>query len=377
MAGRRIGSIEQLRGVAAMGVVVCHAVGQFYGITRYSHGPIRLLGWSGQIGVALFFVISGFCIRLPLARARAEDTGARLDVKPYLAHRALRILPPYWLAVVASILVGMIAPIGLLDGDHRPLDIAMHALALHSLLPSTFTHINGVFWTISLEVQFYVAYLLFANRRAGWRTGLALVILSIAVYGAASLAFPVPNPWRQIGQEILFATFWQWYLGAILADAFVRWAPKPPSGLPGAALVWAARIAAIGACLLLGMGDPVLLQVHLTYWALPFAATALVASFLAPARPWAPPGLLSRTLSALGRISYSLYLFHPVVLGLVVLGLHKALLPAGGGVALTLAGSVLVAWISYRLIERPLLRLKARQPPTVEADSAPWSAAAE
>ncbi len=360
-----------------MGVVVCHAFGQFDGVTRYSDGPIRLLGWCGQIGVALFFVISGFCIRLPLARARAQDAGARLDVKPYLAHRALRILPPYWLAIALSIVVGLIMPIGLLDGDHRPLDVLLHALALHTLWPPAFASINGVFWTIGLEVQFYVAYLLFANRRAGLPTGLGLVIPAVAVYGAASLAFPVPSPWRQIGQELVFATFWQWYLGAVLADAYVRWRPAPPSSLGGVALVWAARIAAVGACLLLGMGDPVLLQVHLTYWALPLAATAMLASFLAPAGPWATPGLLSRVLSLLGRVSYSLYLLHPVVLGLVVLGLQKAVLPAGGGIPLTLAGSVLAAWVSYRLIERPLLRLKARQPSTViDNDPAGVSAAA-
>ena len=98
---RRIDNIERLRGLAALGVVLCHVIGQFYGVTRYSPGPERLVGWAGQVGVAVFFVVSGFCIRLPMARALAADSGARLDVRRYLHRRARRILPPYWIAIAA------------------------------------------------------------------------------------------------------------------------------------------------------------------------------------------------------------------------------------------------------------------------------------
>ena len=80
-------------------------IGQFYGVTRYSAGPERLIGWAGQIGVAVFFVVSGFCVRLPMARALAADPNARLDVRRYLHRRARRILPPYWIAIAASIVL--------------------------------------------------------------------------------------------------------------------------------------------------------------------------------------------------------------------------------------------------------------------------------
>ncbi|MEI9891675.1 MAG: acyltransferase [Caulobacteraceae bacterium] len=132
---RRIDNIERLRGLAALGVVLCHAIGQFHGVTRFNTGPERLIGWAGQVGVAVFFVVSGFCIRLPMARALAADPRARLDVRRYLNHRARRILPPYWIAIGLSIAVGLVSPIPLLDGHHGLIDVGLHMAGLHTLLP--------------------------------------------------------------------------------------------------------------------------------------------------------------------------------------------------------------------------------------------------
>jgi peptidoglycan/LPS O-acetylase OafA/YrhL len=347
MSQRKIIGIDQLRGVAALGVAVCHIAGAFYGVDRYSPGPVRLFGWAGQVGVALFFVISGFCIRLPLARARAADSAVRLDLGDYLSHRAWRILPPYWLAIGVAVVVGAFSPVFPLDGTHRPLDIALHLVGLHTLWPASFASINGVFWTIGLEMQFYLAYLLFANRpiRPGMVAG--LLVLALLVYGAASKAFPTPSPWRSVGQVSMPAMIWQWALGAMLADAYVR---RPPV-LPAWAS-WSATAGAVLLCLVLGLGDPVVLQVHLTYWLLPFACALVVASVL-PRR--GDGGRLGRPLAFCGRISYSLYLFHPAAIALVYLAVHRDLLPGWAGAPLSLAGALLLAWAGYGLIERPVL----------------------
>jgi peptidoglycan/LPS O-acetylase OafA/YrhL len=362
---RRIANIERLRGLAALGVVLCHALGQFYGVTRYSPGPERLLGWAGQVGVAVFFVVSGFCIRLPMARALAGDPAARLDMGRYLHRRARRILPPYWIAIAASIAVGLISPIGLLDGSHGLLNVGLHLVGLHTLWPQSFTSINGVFWTIGLEIQFYLAYLLLANRPATPAKGVALLLIAVAGYGAASLAFPNPSPWRIVGQEFVLVTLWQWYIGAVLADLYVRHA----SAFAGVArgLAWAARIAAFAALFALGLTNPVAAQVHLTYWALPFAALAAVAAALVGRQP-AGKG----ALDALGQASYSLYLLHPAVLGLVVLAAHAWGWPAWLSAGAAILGACAAALLSYRLVERPFMAKRA--PPGAVA---PAAAAAE
>jgi peptidoglycan/LPS O-acetylase OafA/YrhL len=348
MDSRRIANIERLRGLAALGVVLCHALGQFYGFTRYSPGPERLLGWAGQVGVAVFFVVSGFCIRLPMARALTGDPGARLNVRRYLERRARRILPPYWMAIAVSIAVGLVSPIGLLDGGHGPLNIGLHLVGLHTLWPRSFTSINGVFWTIGLEIQFYLAYLLLANRPATPAKGLALLVLALAAYGAASLAFPNPSPWRGVGQEFVLATLWQWYIGAVLADLYVRHASAFAAVPRG--LAWAGRIAAFAALFALGLGDPVVAQVHLTYWALPFAALAAVAAALLGRQP----GRIG-PLDALGQASYSLYLLHPAVLGLVVLAAKAGGWPPLAGALTAILAAIAAALLSYRFVERPFL----------------------
>jgi len=361
MEQRRIASIEQLRGLAALGVVLCHVAGQFFGVDRYSAGPIKLLGWSGQVGVALFFVISGFCIRLPLARARVQNPAARLDVKDYLAHRALRILPPYWLAIALSIGVAQVAATGLVGGSHGPFDVLIHAVGLQTLSPTSLNSINGVFWTISLEIQFYLAYLVLANRAARLHTALLLLVLGVAIYGAASFVFPHSSPWRTVGQVFVLATFWQWYLGVVLADLYVREGPRTGPAL----LVWGARIAAAAICFGLGLIDPVVAGVHLTYWALPIAAALVAASFLVrPAR--ARSSALAQAVGLTGKASYSLYLLHPIAIAVTALAVREANLPSWIGAALAVIAALLAAFAGYRLIERPLLGAKRRFGSTVQ-----------
>ena len=356
MRNHRIANIDRLRGLAAVGVVLCHVAGQFFGVTRFSPGPERLVGWAGQVGVAVFFVVSGFCIRLPLAQARDRRAEAKLDVREYLQRRALRILPPYWLAIAVSIAAGLLAPIPLLDGRHGAPDIVLHLLGLHTLSPATFGSINGVFWTIGLELQFYMAYLLVAHRPASLGLGGALLALGLGVYAAAALVLPPWSPWRPVAESSMPATLWQWYLGAVLADAYVRKRPRTPPGPRRAAGLWGARLAAGGLCLALGLADPVVLRVHLVAWALPFAAAALTASLLARPAQDGAPGPVSAVLGFFGRVSYSLYLFHPAALALAALAVGRGAAPGWSAAPLALAASVLLAWGGYRLVERPFLR---------------------
>src|SRR5581483_4819865 len=61
----------------------------------------------GNHGVDLFFVLSGFCLSYPtLAKLRTEGT-ASFEIARYAAHRLVRIVPPYWLAIAATLLFGL------------------------------------------------------------------------------------------------------------------------------------------------------------------------------------------------------------------------------------------------------------------------------
>ncbi len=355
---RKIANIERLRGLAALAVVICHIGGHFYGFTRISPGPEKLFGWLGQFGVAVFFVISGLCIRLPEARALAGGGVVRLDVREYLIRRFLRIAPPYWIALFASIAVGALIKTELIDGAGSPFDVVSHLLLLHTLAPSTFLGTNGVFWTIGLEVHFYLAYILFANRPAKVWTAAALLVLALVVFGAASKLLATGNPWRIVGQELFLTSFWQWYLGALIAD----WALKQPRAAAAPPL-WTARIAAVILTLGLGLFDPMLGPMHLRDWLLPFGAAAIVALFVMRPVDAGEDSNLLEPLNALGRASYSLYLFHPVALSLAAFAIMSRGWSTGAGAALCLILALMLAGASYRLIEKPLLAWRRRLRP--------------
>ena len=106
----RLRGIDALRGVAALGVVVYHAVEQGRHVlpSNFLEYPVRLVqvGSSfGYIGVFLFFVISGFCIHLQWARAKAAGTEPDIRFAPFWKRRLRRLYPPYIIALLLYLLL--------------------------------------------------------------------------------------------------------------------------------------------------------------------------------------------------------------------------------------------------------------------------------
>ena len=101
----RLRSIDALRGIAAMGVVVYHCIGigpylqsRFF-LVRYPVQLIQLTSSFGYIGVFLFFVISGFCIHLQWARAQASGVTPTIHFGSFWKRRIRRLYPPYIIAL--------------------------------------------------------------------------------------------------------------------------------------------------------------------------------------------------------------------------------------------------------------------------------------
>src|SRR4030095_7476129 len=96
----RLRSIDALRGIAAMGVVLYHAIEQSGKILpdnflRYAVKLVQLVSSFGYIGVFLFFVISGFCIHLQWARAHAAGVQTTIPFGAFWKRRIRRLYPPY------------------------------------------------------------------------------------------------------------------------------------------------------------------------------------------------------------------------------------------------------------------------------------------
>ncbi|MEM7729812.1 MAG: acyltransferase [Pseudomonadota bacterium] len=346
---RRLESVQGLRAVAAIMVVVFHAAAvwrEMTGVGGYT-GP-----WDrGWAGVDLFFVISGFVmVWVAGERPAGAGTAAR-----FLVDRATRIYPLWWIycAVMAAYFLaayGQPASPVLSDVPWRDFVLSM------ALWPQETMPVLSVGWTLTFELAFYAlfaALLLLPSRvrpyaLAGW----AVVLIGAAL---TSPAPTFPDSWSG---TLLHPLCLEFLFGAAVAYAMRRWTMGDTAGK--GLLAVGAILVALAVALPLSSGgvDRVWL------YGLP---AALV---LAGAVAWERAGTmrLPKRLLRIGDASYTLYLSH-----LLVLLVFKRVLASAGfdqvagpvlfaafvvaGTAVCVAASL---WLHDRL-ERPLLRI-ARAP---------------
>jgi peptidoglycan/LPS O-acetylase OafA/YrhL len=361
--------LDGLRALAAVYVVMFHAVLGFSG--QNLTGSLRLLRRAfafGHEAVAIFIVLSGYCLMLPVVR-RTPD---RLQVAflPFMRRRALRILPPYFVALGGSLLLMAGVPALGVRGSGTIWDdsfpgfergaILSHLLLVHNWSPLWSVQINGPLWSVATEWQIYFCFpLLLLPLWQRW--GMFAALLGALLVGYAPLllapaAAQSAIPWYlvlfELGMLAAALGFWP--------DArCARWRARAPWGAITAA-AWAA-------CALLSNALAGFWFSHkpLTDLLVGLAtATLLVRLTSRAAQLGAARGLLlrlleTRSLVLLGHFSYSLYLTHLPVVALCCFALRPLGLSAG---AFTLwlallggAASLLVAYAFHRAVERPFM----------------------
>jgi len=217
----RLRGIDALRGAAALGVVLYHAVeqGDKFLPNNLLQYPVRLVQFGasfGYIGVFLFFVISGFCIHLQWARAKAAGVEPEIRFGAFWKRRIRRLYPPYVITLLLFLLLTAFT-VGINVTQFFVYDLGMHLLMLHNLDPNTCYTINGVFWTLAIEEQLYLAYflLLFIRMRWGWGVTIAVCLFarlawmgfSHVVWLKTGVGIPVP--------EAAASHWFTWALGAL------------------------------------------------------------------------------------------------------------------------------------------------------------------
>jgi peptidoglycan/LPS O-acetylase OafA/YrhL len=327
--------IEGLRGVSILLVLLFHTG----------------LPWvpGGFIGVDVFFVISGFLITGKLWRDSQSSDG--LNIAKFYAWRIRRLLPAALVAVGLIALVGLLLVAPLNRGEMAT-DGAASALSLANMRfigsvdyfaphasPSPFLH----FWSLSVEEQFYLVWptlmLLLTWRGGSRRRVLAALSVIVVASLALSLWLTEASPARAF--YLLPTRVWQLGAGGLLALLLIT-----GTSLRAGRLAW------------LGLGAVVLSGIVLTA-ELPYPGLAAllptvgaVALLYGGAAPGGPVRVLtSAPLRLLGKISYSLYLWHWPLLVLPILWLERALTPLEVAVAVAL--SIVVAWLSWRFVEQP------------------------
>ena len=374
-AGRLV-SIDALRGVAALGVVLYHAVLQTTNavpnnLFRWPVQAVQLLSSFGYIGVFLFFVISGFCIHLQWARNYAAGDSTAPPFLTFWKRRVRRLYPPYIVAFGLFILMAAYS-VGINVTHFFVYDVVMHLLMLHNLDPNTCYSINGVFWTLAIEEQLYLAYflLLFLRRRWGW--GPTLLICALARIGWFSFSHIV---WLYSGVGIpvpegALAHWFTWALGAMAVEAYFgvvalpRWCRNLPLGF--GAIVLASVISTLlplipkdnlihdGAWMLMhplwGFGFFVVVN-RAVSWERQHQYAGRIGRVINGA---GMPRLVAM-MATIGVFSYSLYLTHELVI-MQSWRFTTSLPPILNTWLVLTPATIVFAWLFYGAFEKPFMR---------------------
>jgi peptidoglycan/LPS O-acetylase OafA/YrhL len=155
-AAHDIASLDGLRGVAVLLTVGFHLLTHLLRSPNISASTHVLIGstykaWGfGATGVQLFFVLSGFLLFRPYARALLSQQ-AFPHTQRFYTRRALRILPAYW----ASLVLLLLAQPQFLQANQWA-NVLSHIFLVHNWNVTSYTAINTPYWTLAVESQFYL-----------------------------------------------------------------------------------------------------------------------------------------------------------------------------------------------------------------------------
>nr|WP_307787648.1 acyltransferase family protein [Mycolicibacterium sp. S2-37] len=348
LRGRFRTDIEGLRAVAVVAVVLYHA------------GVPGLAG--GFVGVDVFFVVSGFLITGLLWREVAAG-GVRLGA--FYAARARRLLPAAALVLVATAIgaVLLLPPLqarttlfdavagALYAGNYRFAVTGTDYLAATD--PSPLQH----YWSLGVEEQFYLLWpglivgtAWLVGRRYGPSAARSVLPYAMVLLLVAGGSFAVSLAWTQSWPSWAFFSLpsraWELALGGLIALTAGWWRRLPPVG---AALIgWAGLAMIVVACARFSSATPFPGVAAL----LPVVGTAMVIAAGCATPNLGVGRLLSKPLcTAIGRVSYSWYLWHwPVlILAPVLLGAHLGLASRLALVVISLG----LAILTLHLVENP------------------------
>jgi peptidoglycan/LPS O-acetylase OafA/YrhL len=372
--------LDQVRGVAILAVLAIHTLGLAIGFGDLPWGEwfrtFSVPWWVywflplgiGNVGVPIFFVVSGFCIHLSFQQ-QGRKWGS------FFLRRFFRIYPAYFMALVFSILlIYANSTNALFTTREFWIQLLSHLFLVHNFGSATVFGINGPFWSLAVEAQLYLVYpvLLLLVARLGWRrTMVILAILEISARGADGVIRGTDNIVQAMGGihtmaghvSWVFACspvgYWfSWALGAFVADAFLKQEPLP--FLNSRTIPWLA----------LAVASYFVKPLNPFRFLLFAVVTAVVLGKLLSGRGAVvrPPSVPLKCLGKIGVWSYSLYLLHepllqagtnvmiacvpieyramPMVAFMFTLSTWLAVIPAG------------VLW--YYLFERPGIALGKR-----------------
>lgn len=355
---KRIDELDSLRGLAAATVLFHHFLISLPGIETPAAGktfvkwisfpPLHIL-WAGSQAVILFFVLSGFVLSLPFLHGKPSYFG-------FIIKRVFRIYVPYIVAILMAIAFKLAIPPARVVGFSDWFNGVATAQPTYS---STLSHVaflgyyranlDPVTWSLVHEMRISLVFplIMYFIITQDWVVCMGSGIL---LWGVSSLLIHIIKP--EFSTSVFYTTEYimMFIMGALIAKhrAYLRSAYQKLSQA-GAAI-----LAFLG---ILAYTYPFMPTFHaINNFAVSIGASIFV--IMAFSSPRFSTFLLLKPVPFLGKMSYSLYLFHAIVFINIILLLHSKC-SLGVMLFVSLVCAIGTAALAYYLIEVPSIQLGA------------------
>jgi len=366
---RRLRELDSLRGLAAFSVVIHHfllvlpAVGlntygqdRFWKVNLIKYTPLHLL-WAGHEAVVFFFILSGFVLSLPFLGGKGGK------YSHFLIKRVCRIYLPYFCAITIAIVLDLLLSrhgITGLSGWFNSVWTAKVSKTLilnHYIFFGSFDNnqVDPVIWSLiqEMRISLFFPLLVYLAKRVDWKImlGVSLLIYNYVGYDLNAIVIS-QNPLNDMalgGRYLLM-----FVIGILLAKhrvTLIGYFKKTPSFFRYTLLVIALLLYVN---IWLPVGTELPYRDRLDDLLVSVGVCIIMISALASVR--LSRILQYRPITYLGDISYSLYLFHTVVL-IACINILYGRLPLAAILCIAFITTLVVSILGYRFIEQPSMAL--------------------
>jgi peptidoglycan/LPS O-acetylase OafA/YrhL len=353
----RVASLTGIRAVAAILVVGTHAA---YTTGKYTHGYWGLVGARMEIGVPIFFVLSGFLLFRPWVKSAATG-GPPPSLSRYARHRVRRIMPAYVVTVLVAYVLYHFRAAGPNPGHSWTgllRNLTLTQIYTDGYLGKYLHQGLTQMWSLAVEASFYavlplLAYLLLVLiSRRSWRPKLlAGALAGMTMISPAWLILVHLNRWIPDGARLWLPTYLAWFLAGMLLAVLQAMGVRCYAfvAIPLAIICYFIVATPIG-------GAPTTSPASLPEALVKTVFYAVIAALAVAPLALGDQGLYWRLLASrpmvwLGEISYEIFLIHLVTMEFAMVYVVRSHVYTGSMLNLfvaTLAVTIPLAWLLHR-----------------------------
>jgi peptidoglycan/LPS O-acetylase OafA/YrhL len=313
-SGEFIPAVDGLRFIAIAAVVLHHITAEYIRVSQrfgaielprqwwdvFPQSPFLTLGYAGHFGVPLFFVISGFILTLPYVRSH-DFNAPKPNIWSYYLRRIVRLDPPYIISLLVAFGIISLTNIGWrVFFPH----LWASMLYLHGPIYGEASWVNGVAWSLEVEIQFYVVVPFLSKLFALRPIWLRRIILIALILGWAYAATGSIALERAPRLSISILNYLQFFLaGFLLADLYSH--HRIIRSFAGDLLAFASASAIYW----------ILTQNYALYYLTPILIAAMYAGLISGQIGYRV--ITQRWIVTIGGMCYSIYLYHYLVINLL------------------------------------------------------------